>query len=471
MLNSKHLVISTCLTINPIARLSVFFILSIVLVFNIDAQIELYNNHQTTAIKEINDLSKNIALKPILLTVFVHGIISVKPHLSVGNVIKLMRDKIADSSYARTVEIIRKDPFFYQHHPMQELGLKEIDMDLVKPGAASSAFAQAFDIISSYNKESVAEGKYYTFGWSGLLSPQMRYLEAEIFYKELEKLVCLFRNKGFLPKIRIVGYSHGGNVALKLASIHDGIHRNNAVKVDQLILVGVPILPESAMLISHSIFDKIYHFYSLGDRIQNLDCFALNRFFSERIVCASSPSIAKKLTQIRLIVKRPQKKYSYKNFSSDFLRYSQLRNADPGHSEFWSFGWTHSNYRKNFPLDPLPMGVFTPFIVNALEKYCINDRNLIVEIHPYNEKMLLKKTSNTVIVPFITHEQLNCLKNSIAPFKPLNYSAHDYNMRIKNAIQQGKKEKKQENEFRHQETRKERRLRKRRTSKILQDPK
>lgn len=412
-----------------------------------------------------NNLTLNSTNHTLWLTIFVHGIISVKPHLSVGNIIKLMRDKIADSSYARTVELIRKDPFFYQHHPMQELGLKKIDIDTVLPGAASSAFATAFHKISNYTKESKDHHLYYTFGWSGLLSPQMRYLEAEIFYKAIEELIATLHNDTISIKLRIVGYSHGGNVALKLADIHESKHRNEKIKIDQLILVGVPILPESPMLIAHDIFEKIYHFYSLGDRIQNLDCFALNRFFSERTVGKKCKNLKeKKLVQVRLVIKRPRKSLHREDAHPKRLRYCHLRNADPGHSEFWSFGWTHSSYRANFPLHPLPVGVFTPFIINTLQEHDIHDHDLTVELHPYHEKMFIKRSRQTLELPFIKHVQLTALKKETELFRPLNYHPHEYNKRIRNAIVQGKKEKKEDNNY-LKETRKERRARKKRSRK------
>ncbi len=384
--------------------------------------------------------------EPVCITIFVHGIISVKPHLSFGNVIRLMRDKIANSSYARTVEIIRKNPFFYQHHPMQGLGLKEIDMNCIEKGTASTAFARSFDSISNYIKPSPIKNFYYTFGWSGLLSPRMRYLEAKIFYQSIVKLIEEFRARGMTPKIRVVGYSHGGNVALRLASVHDNKkHNNPLMSIDELILIGVPILPDTHFLVSNSTFKRIYHFYSFGDRIQNLDCFALNRFFSDRVFYGKSDrKLPDKLIQIQLKIKRPMA-YSYKKYTeSKNLRNSRLRNADPGHSEFWSFGWTHANYRENFPFYPLPMTIFTPFIIQTLDSINITSGSVVVEIHPHQENFFIVDTSNTITMPFITSSYLNDLKKYAEQFRPDNYSAKEYNARIQEAIVAGKKESRKE---------------------------
>ena len=87
-----------------------------------------------------SDASKNIGLNKIeqndststsiqepWLTVFVHGIKSVKPHISLDNFFRFMVDDIENTVYAKTIELMRKDPFFYKNQPMREIGLHRAD--------------------------------------------------------------------------------------------------------------------------------------------------------------------------------------------------------------------------------------------------------------------------------------------------------------------------------------------------------
>ena len=61
---------------------------------------------------------------------------------------------------------------------------------------------------------------FYAFGWSGDLSFQARHDEAARLHAELEELVSTYTKKyGHAPFIRIITHSHGGNVALNLATI------------------------------------------------------------------------------------------------------------------------------------------------------------------------------------------------------------------------------------------------------------
>src|SRR5688572_11381947 len=75
---------------------------------------------------------EDIADSETWITVFVHGIMSVKPHFSCGNCIRFILDRVQGTTYARTVEIIRQDPIFYQNQAMQEIGFKKIDTSTVQ---------------------------------------------------------------------------------------------------------------------------------------------------------------------------------------------------------------------------------------------------------------------------------------------------------------------------------------------------
>jgi hypothetical protein len=373
------------------------------------------------------------------ITVLVHGILSIKQSVNPQNMIKFVRDKIADTSYARSTELTRKNPFFYQHHPMQGLGLRKIDLSTEEKGAAATAFAQTLGTIY-HQIGNYSEKVYYTFGWSGLLSPRMRYLEAKIFYEHMLKEFSQYYGQKRNIKLRIIGYSHGGNVTLKLAEIYkkEGIAKENKIIIDELILIGVPVLSETDYLVNSSLFKKIYHFYSYGDRVQRLDCFSLNRMFSNRLFHERYDfKLPDKLVQVNVRLKRPvQGKGTVllqENPDKAVHKKRLMRTADPGHTELWSFGWTPASYRKQFPLHPLPLTAFTPFIIHSLEQCAQKSKSLSVELHPFLERMLVYdyQAKKEMIMPFVSKEQLATLKEKIKNYMPENFTKEIFNAHLK----------------------------------------
>ena len=214
------------------------------------------------------------------ITVFVHGIKSIKPHVSLDNFLRFMHDDVEDTVYSRTVELMRADAHFFQNQPMQQVGFHKIDtLSTARPGNASHAMAVLFDETSRLSGNNEIN-TYYTYGWSGLLSPSMRYKESIPLLLELEKEVKNYRALGINPKIRFIGYSHGGNVCLNVAKAYEELFPNCSLVINQLIMVGSPVQGETDYLVNSPLFEHVYHFYSHGDRIQKLDFFSFFFFFS-----------------------------------------------------------------------------------------------------------------------------------------------------------------------------------------------
>lgn len=107
---------------------------------------------------------------------------------------------------------------------------------------------------------------FYTFGWNGKLSFEQRKKSAETLAKELQELVQNYYERyGIKPVIRIVTFSHGGNVALNLAHFLP-----SDMEVD-LILIACPVQPETEDLILADCFTKVYVISSLNDVLQVAD--------------------------------------------------------------------------------------------------------------------------------------------------------------------------------------------------------
>lgn len=386
------------------------------------------------------------------ITVFVHGIISVKPYMSLANFIRFKQDHISHTPYAHAVELTRKNPFYYQHHAMQGLGLQEITMNVIAPGLGATAFARAYDTIAQKSGYACTKNLYYTFGWSGLLSHKMRVIEAEIFYRSLLDVLKPYYEKEIFPKIRIIGYSHGARIALELASAQYAVQSPFKFTVDELILIGMPVVPASIFCVKNPIFNKVYHIYSEKDRVQRIDFASVNGLFSNsKFRSNSCVTLPKKLTQISFRVFRLTYDYE-KKIKNKILpcpvNPKKLRPAHPGHTELWSFGWTPKNYRTTLPYNPLPAAAFIPYLIQAA--HTIPDYNhIIVELHTYNASLLVgpKGEKSCVKLPFLHDQEFLALKHDALMFKPENFTYEAFQKHCQEAHNISKKLYRQETPY------------------------
>jgi len=363
----------------------------------------------------------------IWITIFVPGIMSIKPHLTLHNIMRFIRDDVNNTTYSKTVEYMRSNPYFYLNQAMQEPGLKKIDMHDLQPGNASSAIANTYDYVTKLNKP-FTENHYYTFGWSGLLSPSSRYAGAVQLLKELmPEIKTKFWDNNIFPNVRLIGYSHGGNVCLNVAAAHNNINPHSSLSIDELILIGVPIQTETDYLAGDPLFKKIYHVFSRADRIQRIDFFSFNRIFSRRYFKSNNHfKIPNKLMQIEMKFTRkahtkkesPQRLAQSINFSDPGIisgKSRLLRNGSPGHLEFWFFGWSPKHYRRSFLLRPLPAFVTLPYIlhcINLMKDELKNPYPVVVDIRPEFDTMIIKQRKNnhvTKVFPFLSREELDHL--------------------------------------------------------------
>lgn len=384
---------------------------------------------------DIQPMDINAKEPEVWITVFVHGIMSIQPHLTLQNVMRFIRDDVQHTIYSKTVEYMRLDPYFYLNQAMQEFGLKKIDLNDLQPGHATNAIAHIYDDVTKMVCPQETN-HYYTFGWSGLLSPTTRYADS---IKLLESLTQELEEKywkhGISPKIRLIGYSHGGNVCLNIAAARQNTNPTSPISIDELILVGVPIQTETDYLANDPIFKKIYHFFSQKDRIQRIDFFSFNRVFSRRYFRNSNNfKVPKKLMQIDMKFIRsaqtkhntPARRAACVNFNDPGIisgKSRLLRNSSPGHLEFWFFGWSPKYYRENFTMHPLPAFIAIPHIlyhIRQIRDEIVTPYPVIVDIRPEFETMLIKqrKYANfTHIFPFFSHaelDKLNFVANKVA---------------------------------------------------------
>lgn len=388
--------------------------------------------------------------KEVWITVFVHGIMSIKPHINWSNFMRFMKDDVEDTLYEKTVELMREDPFFFRNQAMQQIGLHRVDHRMFQ-GNSSASLAFILDEISHHYGIS-RTNYYYTYGWSGLMSSKLRYRDAKTLFKLLEKETAQLKKQNLIPHVRIIGYSHGGNVGLNLGAVRQHSFPKSDLVIDELILLGTPIIADTDYLVCDPLFKKVYNLYSQADRVQSLDFFAPRQLFSNRIFRPRKGfELPEKLRQIRLKVTRSashielessQFKKSY-NLESPTIIYGKnrlLRDISPGHSELWFFGWTPVNYRTHYPLYPLPTAAFIPTIVYHAEKMAPHigpENSIIADIRPEHNVILFRQHNKHEIhssVAYVPKEKLNKLHEAVLQCKPELYSHEIYNSHIQDAV-------------------------------------
>ena len=149
---------------------------------------------------------------------------------------------------------MRQEPFFYQNQAMQGFGLHKIDKTKVGPGLASSGLAKILDEVTLLSHGPRITNHYYTYGWSGLLSPTNRYKDSYGLYTAIEQELAKFKTQGITPKIRVIGYSHGGNVVLNLGAVRQKMPVNKQLIIDESIILGTPIQKETDYLVNDPVF-------------------------------------------------------------------------------------------------------------------------------------------------------------------------------------------------------------------------
>ncbi len=124
---------------------------------------------------------------------------------------------------------------------------------------------------------------FYTFGWSGALSFSEREKAGKELYEGVKVLFTEYKKKyGFYPKLRIMTFSHGGNVALNMVS-HLPFFKGEHVHLE-LLIIASPVQKVTEHLIEHPEIDFIYTIASTRDVLQVVDNYKYEkkRYFPER---------------------------------------------------------------------------------------------------------------------------------------------------------------------------------------------
>lgn len=344
------------------------------------------------------------------MNIFVHGVVALKANLTPGLLVRLVSDDIECTQYAKNVLTVRENPYLFNMQPMQGLNLRRINPCVSAP-SGSYVFSILYNMVNKYAYGPNIKNRFYTFGWSGLLSRKRKFEEARLLYIQLRDEVNKLKAHGHNPKVRIIAYSQGGNVSLNLSSLRQCEFQADTFNIDELILIGMPIAKTFTPLLHNPIFKKIYNIYSRADIVQHLDITETGTLSHRRF----KGCLPDKLTQIELKIVGPLNK-----ICPNQSRRQRAIDQSPGHVELWFFGWTHHSYRKDLSYYPLPAAVFSPLIIASAQKHASCSRNLKVEIRPHEEIMKVRahETCKTQTFPFLNIHQLTKLRIKATEYHP-----------------------------------------------------
>ena len=361
----------------------------------------------------------------INVNIFIHG--TIKPFLKARNIATILGQDVLNTPYASFNKFMRKSDYLKKYQAVQELGLKKIDLDKMEPGNGAAAIANLYSFFED------APSIFYTFGWSGLLSYKIREETALDLYNQIDQLVNELKNEGYNPKINLITYSHGGTVALNIGKVAPP----NQHKIN-LITLGMPVQKDTDHLCDSPIFENIYHFYSTSDYVQPID-HTSSEFFSchRKFHTRKDFVVPNKLKQIKIGVIKTAlntKKHNKKCPPESLIKKGYHQN--PGHSELWILGWSASGYRKDYPLYPMPIVVFTPLLTRYIDKFnAITD--MAIDINPLQEEIVVSdlRSGTSETEPFITYEQFQALKSEFLRFFTPNVDLKDLKQKTRKAAQ------------------------------------
>jgi hypothetical protein len=419
-------------------RLKILFFISLLLLLGGAAGWWYWHVHTRSKIVSVPaELQLDKVEKTHRIVLFVHGTFG--STLGLLDVPSVMRDNLRGSLYAKTARSMRKDNFFFSSQPLLHRGLVpfEPSFDVRESIGFFAAYpiGKALETVFEQRATPDEIRHYYSFGWSGLLSQQKRRQEAIRLLNELNAEVAKFKERGITPQITVLCHSHGGNLLLNVGALVSilrcerlstvtGVENAAALEelkvslarlperdvvadfkgqkkldyrpdvpswnINECMFFGTPVQPETDFAIGSSLFESMYHCYSLADRVQPSDWISTSRYYSEqrfdrieKLLNAAGKKLPQKLVQIRLMFDRAisddgkfvskaslaggGKKFSLWNVLVGEFDSKPL-DEDPTHKEFWFL--VFSKNIDQHVIKPLPVVVFAPCIIDALKPSC-----------------------------------------------------------------------------------------------------
>ncbi len=377
-----------------------------------------------------------LAIKPVCeLNVFVHG--SYGSAFALLSYFRVKKDNLNNTAYLSLQRAMRETELVRYRRFSGRAGFLE-----VTPGTSVVVNDPARYVIGAYDAirrevepNNTHENRYFLFGWSGLLSQRERRSEAICLYNELAALAAEVEAQGKTPVINLYCHSHGCNVALNLALVDACLFDVKSIpagtepevitcmgsllaggavanlpalvgqqkaaarekmyakpklrlkNIDRLIMLCLPVQPETAPLVTSSLFGSVLQIYSDNDGILYRDAFSskkLSTALFDPALLQGHPSIKViRWMNNRMPVDFCQRCEDQKNKIDKKSRFSALKDLspasmnrlkngggnpdshheqDPTHADFWAVG----NLRQGAFFEQVPLFVFIPLMRKLL---------------------------------------------------------------------------------------------------------
>ncbi len=359
------------------------------------------------------------------MTIFVHG--SFGTMLGFLSFSDVLQDKISGTAYRNLNKKMRMDDFFFKDQPILQRGLHAFNPTFSREEAGGKLYAiypitAAYDMLWEKIHKQSEKQLYYAFGWTGLISQSSRRFEAIRFYNALAQELDKLAAEGIKPSITIIAHSHGGNLALNLAAVNRIVHlakisqeqtlssdpdeqeslkemiavfstldtKQEAAKkpdqkafdyipqkrnlvIDELVMLGTPIQPETESFALDSTFKTVFNIYSDEDMVQKADWVSSKKGVSKKLITKkSNQKNSAKVIQIKIRQQhtkqqeQPEATPQEQNLLEQILGTGLFKRSsnDPTHKELWFANW-QNGLESEFKsvLSPLPTVVITPFLV------------------------------------------------------------------------------------------------------------
>jgi hypothetical protein len=425
--------------------------------------------------------------KPLLperqpcMTIFVHG--SFGTLLGFLSLTDLLKDRMSGTTYREVTKKMRMDDFFFKDQPILNRGLKQITptMDpkkVLNRKYAIYPIAKAFQIIEQAIKPHKSSDLFYTFGWTGMMSQQSRRFESIRFYNALTEELARLKQNNIIPRIRLIAHSHGGNICLNLAAIHNIITQKqfdkkhqfstdqdaqesiiktltifetlgtkemakmrpdqkafdylpfvSSLHIDELIMLGTPIQPETEAFCYAPLFSSVYNIYSDEDMVQKIDWVSSKQALSNAKITKQRPKEGPANRVIQVKIKTHDAEQTATPGSSESeqpLLQSLLAgknifsrgSAAPTHKELWFLTWKNDTQAFNFPIAPLPVVTIVPMITHAMQKAHTDDATITLK-HDKNHFSVIASDETKVLgKATIPQKLITALQAKTEPWAP-----------------------------------------------------
>lgn len=187
----------------------------------------------------------------------------------------------------------------FQFSPYRHLMYCPQGLTLAKDLPSHYHFYKMAHGCASCDQDLYSVDQFYVFGWeSEHVNDANRNKSAKVLVEQMyEVVVDYYIRHNVIPKIRLIGYSHGGNVILHTANYLPLYADMQDVEIEAW-LFGTPVQVISHDLVNSDCFKAIYSIYSKKDIIQKIDPQGLinrnltkNHFWSDRTFCQYSRCI------------------------------------------------------------------------------------------------------------------------------------------------------------------------------------